>query len=360
MNRVTRLTSIELLRILAIFGVIIQHYNLDIAVPAFGRALFYVEHKTLNEIFLYFLESLSVCAVDLFVLISGYFSCTLTKRSAIKPIKLLFQVVIFNYISWIKHIILGDAIISVGHLIKLLVPCSYFVTIYTALYFVSPFINVGLKKFNEKTFRKMIIIIFLLFSVEPCIYDFITNYTGRNFNGLCTISFLSGSGSGYTFVNFMLMYLIGAFLRNFTVQTTKLKLCLGIIFTTILITCWQYFLPDSVSAIGDAYHNPLVILNAALIFLLFRNMSLKQSLLINRLSAASFTVFLSHSLFMQYFDIKAAVARPLPLLLLHIIFTGMICYIFGYIIYVIYTFATEWLFTLITKKHQFYIEATER
>lgn len=63
-----RLSNIELLRILAMSGVVILHYN-NVAMDG---ALAYVEHNSINYYVLLFLESLTICAVDLFILISFF------------------------------------------------------------------------------------------------------------------------------------------------------------------------------------------------------------------------------------------------------------------------------------------------
>ena len=49
-----------------------------------------------NLYVLYFLESIFGCAVDLFVLISGYFIYERQRRTLAKPFELLLQVVLFN------------------------------------------------------------------------------------------------------------------------------------------------------------------------------------------------------------------------------------------------------------------------
>ena len=63
-----RQSNIELLRIFLMLGVIILHYN--------GVGALYSAHG-INYLIVIGLESLCICAVDLFMLISGYFSARL-------------------------------------------------------------------------------------------------------------------------------------------------------------------------------------------------------------------------------------------------------------------------------------------
>ena len=98
-----------------------------------------------------------------------------------------------------------------------------------------------------------------------------------------------GSQDGYTIVNFILMYYLGAYIRK-TDLAIKTKVCLPLVLlNTLLIFLWINF--DY--SVGEEYCNPLVILNAVLIFLLFKNIKI-QSRIINRIAAACFTVYIFH------------------------------------------------------------------
>lgn len=67
-NRRDRESNIELLRILAMLGVIILHYNN----PSIGGGVSFVKHGSLNYWFLNIVESIFVCAVNLFMIISAF------------------------------------------------------------------------------------------------------------------------------------------------------------------------------------------------------------------------------------------------------------------------------------------------
>ena len=62
----TRQSNIELLRILAAEGVIILHYNN----AGMGGGFLYVEPWSINQLVMTFLESIFVCAVNLFILMN--------------------------------------------------------------------------------------------------------------------------------------------------------------------------------------------------------------------------------------------------------------------------------------------------
>lgn len=78
-----RKSNIELLRIFACIGVIILHFV--------GRGIKYFEGFSINSLLLYYIEAVSICSVDLFMLISGYFMCNQAQRSVKKIGRLLSQ-----------------------------------------------------------------------------------------------------------------------------------------------------------------------------------------------------------------------------------------------------------------------------
>ena len=93
-------SNIELLRISCIFGVIILHYaNTEI-----GKALLYVNHESINYYVLMFMINISICSVNLFMLISGYYLSNNFKAILIKPIKLLFAVVLFKLAIYFTNV----------------------------------------------------------------------------------------------------------------------------------------------------------------------------------------------------------------------------------------------------------------
>lgn len=98
----TRNSSIELLRIVSMIGVVILHYN-------GGGAFRYVTEGSVNEYYLYATESVFICAVNVFIMISAYFLCTTYERKFIKVVELIMQVVVFNYIFYFLDIVSGGA-----------------------------------------------------------------------------------------------------------------------------------------------------------------------------------------------------------------------------------------------------------
>ncbi len=76
-----RQSNMELLRIFAVAGVIVLHFNAK-ALPAASGATRWA---------LFLLEMVSACAVNVFVMLSGYFLHRRQSVSIYKPLSLLFQ-----------------------------------------------------------------------------------------------------------------------------------------------------------------------------------------------------------------------------------------------------------------------------
>ena len=195
-NNELRQSGIELLRIVATIGVIVLHYNN----PMIGGGLKY--SKGANNILLYILESLCVCAVNLFVIINGYFDINHNKRDLIKPLHLILQVIVFNEMHYFaKCLQVGH--FSVIKFINNFIPTNWFVIIYCALYVCSPFINIVIKNLSKQHYKLLIKILIVTFSIYPTLVDLLEEILQRNFYGLSTVG-MYGSQYGYTIINFIM------------------------------------------------------------------------------------------------------------------------------------------------------------
>lgn len=152
-----RNSSIELLRIVSMLGVVILHYN-------GGGAFRYVTEGSVNEYYLYATESIFICAVNVFIMISAYFLCTTYERRFIKVVELIIQVVVFNYFFYFLDIVSGSEQLSIKSLVARLLPCNYFVVLYCVLYIISPYINKLIVSLDNKQFKRLIVLLLLLFS----------------------------------------------------------------------------------------------------------------------------------------------------------------------------------------------------
>ncbi|MBP3300558.1 MAG: acyltransferase [Clostridia bacterium] len=323
-------SNIELLRVLASIGVILLHYN---GVVAFNHVI----PGTVNEYILQGAEALFISAVNLFLLISGYFSCTSNRRKAVKVFELFLQVSVLAT-AWylISSLALYNTPVTALGIVKALIPNSYFVTIYLAVYILSPYINRAVEKLNREKFRALLVICFILFSLLPTVLDLLAEY-GHFFPGLYPVS-MGASDYGYTFVQFAFMYLIGAYLRRFGSETSgKRWVWLGVFLLSFAaVFFWQFLTPR----VARSYCNPLVILLVVSVFSLFRTVSIR-SRVINLLAKGAFTCFLVHALFLDYIGIPRFVNGDPLLLLGHMLLSSLGIFLICWVIWFVYDFVTR-------------------
>ena len=192
-------SNLELLRILAAFGVIVLHYNNANIGGAYGA----VTATSFGAFVLYFLEAMALCAVDLFMMITGYFQCKKRSVNLAKPLMLLLLVSIVRIIAYF----VGGGRDLKG-LLTAIAPSNHFIALYCTVYVLSPYINLMLERLSLRGKKVLAVVLLLLFSVQPTVLNFLGSF-GFELNGMSTISNV-GSSNGYTLINYVMMYILGA------------------------------------------------------------------------------------------------------------------------------------------------------
>lgn len=301
-----RASGIELLRMLAGMGVIVLHFNYN---PAGGGAL--AAACGANAVVLMILENLCICAVNVFLLISGFFGSASRETKPGKLILLILETVVINVALYIGAGILNGTFDWRG-LIGAFLPVNYYVILYCTMMLAAPFINRLVNSLDDKAFRRLLVICFGLFSVCASGVDAVQEITGAKFAGLNPVG-LEGSGGGYTIVNFILVYLIGAGIRRNREPLRKIRtgiLAAALAGCVAMLYAWRAVLPNT----SWMYCNPIVILEAAILFLLFERMAFR-SRVINRIAPAAFTCFLIHEAVLNRLGTDAIGTRPLPVMI---------------------------------------------
>lgn len=193
-----RMVSIELLRIIAMMMVVMLHYlgkgNL---LPELTGGL------DANGYVAWGLESLSIVAVNVYMLISGYFLV----ESGFKPkrlIELLLQVLFYTLL--VPVVLWAFGVISPGgitlyDLLLVFLPVQmnhyWFITAYVIMYLFSPVLAAGAKALTKEQLRNTIIGLLLFFSVSKSILPVE----------------LSLDNKGYDGIWFMCVFLVAAYIR---------------------------------------------------------------------------------------------------------------------------------------------------
>lgn len=327
-----RNSAIELLRIVAMMGVVILHYNnKDI-----GGGFAYVQYGSMNYYLLYYLESVFIASVDVYILITGYFMCNRQARYLFRPFELLFQVCFFKMVLYVASVCAGQAF-SMKTLVACIIPNNYFVVLYSALYLVSPLVNCAFAKMEKTVFRKTVIILLLIFSIWPMLADVLNEVMKKEYLGLSTIG-MYGSQSGYTIVTFICLYVIGAYIRCCCTELPSKKKCAAVFVSLSFI---EFIWSVSERAIFEKqytawhYNNIVVIGLAASAFCFFLQLKIEKEWL-DKLAKAGFVCFLIHQPIMKYVGVRFFVQQNVPFMLMHITLSTLLIYIGSYIVYCIY------------------------
>ena len=276
MTKKTRQSNIELLRILAMFLVLVVHADfwsngqpthleiLDSPLPSFARYLF---------------QSLSIVCVDVFILISGLFSIKASKKGLSR---FLFQCLFFLVGIYIVCLITGHSHISIEGIrgCFLLLPINWFIKSYLLLYILSPVLN----SFCETATKKNFEIVLIGFFVFQSIYG-ITN----------SVNFFE---QGYSTMSFVGLYLLSRYLKLYgagSCYSLPRWILLVLYFIISLFVAAACILKPSLTEYLFTYIAPTTILASVSLLLYFTKLSIPQISCINFFAASSFAVFLLHS-----------------------------------------------------------------
>lgn len=286
-----RQSNMELLRILAAAGVIVLHFNAK-ALPVTPLPA---------KLVLLPLELLSACAVNLFVMISGYFLGRRESVSIQKPLALLTQLVVFRLVMHLVELAAGSAEFTGLGLLMVLVPTDYFIVLYCALYLLSPFINRVLALQGGEKLHRFLLLLFLLFSVWNYALDALGALTGVSFAGGSTVG-IQGAQEGYTLVNFVLCYCVGAAMGTKALSVKKPGLVLlGCLAGELAISRLSLYL-------AIEYLSPLVICQAAAVLALAEKLHF-ESAPVNFLASGALSVYMIHMHVLARFDPASCAER---------------------------------------------------
>ena len=189
----TRSSSTELLRIIACFMVISLHY---IGKGTTLLSVFSEEYK-INIYLAFIIEALSICAVNVFFLISGYHGVNSKGLLLRRIIDIMLMSSFYGLLCYIVAIVSGYDSASVAGFYDATFPFLsgkiWYVSVFLVFTFVAQFLNPILKSISKCAFRSLIAISLVILSIIP---------------------FFFGEGrTGYDLYQFFLMYLIGVYIR---------------------------------------------------------------------------------------------------------------------------------------------------
>lgn len=276
-----RNSSIEVLRLLCILGITVMHSFAGIDTSA----------SILNTEVHVLYNSLFNVGVTCFVLISGYYGI---RFNAKKLIRMDMMVIFFTLFG---TILIGD--IGIKSIIKSFIPIIsrqyWFISCYFVLCILSPFLNMVSEHLELKKFKKLLLVLLLIFSIIPT---------------FTTYDIMRDAGKGL--VHFVMIYLIGRYIALYLKENySRKRLFCGFILSIFII-----FLVDSVRTLanGEIYTtlardcSVFIIFAAVLLFMLFKEYNFENKI-INRLTANVLAITVLDAYFQKilssYIDLNA-------------------------------------------------------
>ena len=197
--------GLDLLRIVSMLMVVILH------LLGHGGVIGALKLGSFNHFLLMYLFAGCTCAVDLFVLLSGYFSVRSefnVKRLAFLMMEVLFYSLTIYFLS----VAFGQTPLGVGYLLQNLFPVFtgryWFFSTYVALTLLSPFLNCLLRSMNKGQCLLMLCALLGICSVWK-----------TTFGKMAASDF----GGAYSLMWFIVLYCVGAYLRLYDITLPKHK-----------------------------------------------------------------------------------------------------------------------------------------
>lgn len=239
-----RNSSFELLRIILIIMILIEHGNMWFIG---GGYISQSEHLAKCII-----ESLCIGSVNAFVLISGWFGIhTGLKKIGNLVFLLMFctipLLIVAIFSGWLPY----TALASIDGVYQYVFGGNayWFVVDYIGLLIVSPVLNKGVTSLDKNQLRNLLWAAFVLI----VIYDFVFRVQ------------VLGSEGGYSVLWFGFLYLLARYIRIYECRVLD-KYCWQILITAVLVQSALFYY----GLIGMRYTNPLILIESVCLIFIFK------------------------------------------------------------------------------------------
>lgn len=262
--------GIDLLRIILMFMVCMLH------TLGQGGILKTFDGFSAEKTVFYLLETICYCAVDAFALISGYMAAD-KPRNHSKMVSMWLQAFFYSFVVTLilSSLSIGKPL-KIKSVFKALFPVIsgyyWYFTAYVALYFAMPVFNAFIFKADEKTAKRMLLIIFFLYTV------------------LGTLKDPFKTKDGYSAIWLMVLYCAGGLSKRGRIFEKKKTSFL--VFLWAVSTCFTW--ASKVFAgtgILLNYVSPTVLLSGLLLVVIFSRLRPKGTI-IKKISPLVFGIYL--------------------------------------------------------------------
>ena len=289
-----RYLNMDILRILLTVMVIVLHINNR----DMGGALNYTGYGTGYEIFIRFFESLAICAVDSFLMLSGYFARTDDKMIPWrKALFLLLTCSFYRVTGYLCQIIfMTPGQFNIKTFIGYMIPNNWYVCLFVTLLLLTPYTGRVLGSLDDKELCGLNFVLIVLFGAVPM---FVNSLTGYNMQGLATVTW-QGDGMGFNIGVFFTCYVTGYSIRRFHDYWDRFGALFYLLMFVLTAT-----LNAAISHFSETiwyYSSLTVILEASMLVLAFTRFGTgkREHKVIPALVGCSLGVFLWHIMPVMY------------------------------------------------------------
>lgn len=275
-------SNMELLRIVAMVLIMVLHADFtSLSVPTAEQCggSFFISFLR------FFIEGLTVVAVNAFVLLSGWYGI---KPSFQKMSSFVFQTLFLIFFVYLCFLCVGmGERHSLGEWLKIVFFNQYwFVQSYIILYVFSPILNSFVENGQKRTLEKVLVSLFII-QLLWGYFPYSSNYGWYN--------------DGYSPLAFFFLYLLARYLRLYVKSVNKRSAryyLLWWLFFSLAVALLAYM---SVRLGFGGYYmlylfgysSPLIIMGSLSLLLLFSRISFCNSL-VNRIAVSAYAIYIIH------------------------------------------------------------------
>ena len=223
MKEKARQANIELLRIVAMLMIVMLHY-----IVKGQAAVSLVEKFTMGNMMLWFVKAVCIVAVNVYVLISGYFLLE-AKWKISRLVRLWFQTMFYSIGVPLVCFALGAGEVRQWGLydwMNVLLPVQmehyWFITAYVVLYLMVPVLSEGVKRLTRKQHGWMIAGLLLIFSIPKTVFPIV----------------IPIDKYGYDFGWFICLFLVAAYIRLYGIPVFHRKITSFTIYFAAVLGIW--------------------------------------------------------------------------------------------------------------------------
>ena len=265
-----RSNNFELLRIISMIMILVLHFNL------YGVKYNQIPSTDWHYYFFWTLEYICIIAVNIYVLISGYFLIKSNIKLK-KALKLEFQIIFYSIIIYLIMIVINKESFNLRVFIKLFFPIStkqyWFMGAYLVMYLLVPFINKLANSLTKAQYKTLLIVLIIFYSLIPTLFQ--KNNVVNTYGG-------------YSSLWFIILYLVAGYIRLY-VEKKYSKIGLSIIFVLMVaINMIVRVLMQKITGIeilteylkiSTNYNSIIILIQSIVFFLIFKEIKIKNGIL---------------------------------------------------------------------------------